>query len=826
MKKAELLKRKPLGKILSRIYDYPLTVIEAPMGFGKTTAVRSFLKAEKNNPLWIAFLNTGESTPPFWNNFTAQLNRLDETVSTKLKALGFPADIPQTEKVVTLLNSVIFPAKTVLVIDDFHLSPDLSINRFLMRIIAEQMDNLHIVIITRDTTHIDFQELLSKGLCYIISQQQLKFSKDEVHAYCRMMTGNMSETEIQKISDYTDGWISLIYMILLASENGVPVGMNDSIDELVEKVLFNTYEESIRSFLLKLSLLDIFTAKQALFVTGEERALEILKKLRKENAFVYYDQSTQTYKIHNVLLDFLRTKRQFKFKEEDLRGLYSRLGEWELSGNNFIAAYGYFNKAGDTERILAHLNNPKNIRNELTSFEGSFEMFRAASYELLYQYPLAYLQHLLLSIVKGDGATIADCTRQLDDLKKAYEDMENIDEDDRNHIIAEILIFKRFTSFNVINSSSEHNAEILRLLNGQQSYIMSRENEFTMGSPHLLYVYFRDQGAFLQISQLAVERFTAYAVFTGGSGTGSEYLIPAEYALETGDWKAAELNSFKAIYKAQTKEQTSIIICAKFSLIRLYLLQGKVSEAIDMLKQLEEDIAPLNNSIYNTTVDLCKGYAYACIGQREKIPFWLQAGNMAAADLLYHGIAFNYIIHGKAVMLSGNYMALEVLTEDLQEQFSLFSNQLGFIHNHIFKAVAKYHLYGLDKGVAELEQALVKAQADDILLPFAENASYIMDMLRIMANKDSRNEYLQKVVSYSEQYLEGLKASQPDKVKLSKRETEVLSLTAEGLKREEVAERLSVSLGTVKTHLANIYQKLEASGKVAAIKIARMDGLI
>lgn len=104
-----------------------------------------------------------------------------------------------------------------------------------MRIVAEQMDHLHVVIITRD----------------------------EVHAYCRMMADSISEVEIQKISNYTDGWISLIYMILLAFENGVPVGMNDSIDELVEKVLFNTYEESIRNFLLKLSLLDIFTARQA-----------------------------------------------------------------------------------------------------------------------------------------------------------------------------------------------------------------------------------------------------------------------------------------------------------------------------------------------------------------------------------------------------------------------------------------------------------------------------------------------------------------------------------------------------------------------------------
>lgn len=825
MKKAELIRRKQLDSILSGLYDYPLTIVEAPAGFGKTTAVRSFFKADKNSPLWITLLHTETSSPPqFWHSFTSQLSKVDERVSARLKALGFPLDSPQTEMVLFLLNDIAFPAKTVLVIDDFHLLQDINILHFLMRVVMERMDNLHIVIITRDTTYFDFTELLSKGLCYIISQQKIKFTGDEVQEYCRRMVDGISEAEIRSISAYSDGWISLVYLLLLGLENGIPVGMNETINELVEKMLFNTYDEHIKEFLLKLSIMDIFSAKQALFVTQEEKADEILKKLRKENAFVDYDQAAQTYKIHNVLLDFLRMKQNFKAEERS--ALYSRLGEWYLTENNFPAAYGCFNRAGYIERILSHLNEPENIRNELTSFEGSFEMFRKVPRELLYQYPLAYLQHILLSIVKGDEATIADCARQLDGLQKAYESMEDIDEDYKNHIIAEVLIFKRFTSFNRIDASGETNKEILRLLNGQQSYIMNRENEFTMGSPHLLYVYFRDKGAFRQIAQLATERFATYTSFANGCGAGSEYLIPAEVALETGDWKAAELNSFRAIYKAMTKEQTSIIICANFTLIRLYLLQGKVSEAVEMLKQLEKDVALVNNSIYNTTLDMVRGYVYACLEQREKIPLWLQTGDMTTADLLYQGVAFNYIVYGKAVLLSKNYIALEVLTETLQEQFDLFSNQLGFIHNHIFRAIAKSHVDGMKEGVAALEYALAEAQADDIIMPFVENAPHIINMLKIAANNNPNNEYIQKILLYSEQYMESLKNSRPAKVTLSPREIEVLSLLAEGLKREEIAERLGVSHGTVRTHIQNIFQKLEVSGKVAAIKTAQLNGLI
>jgi len=48
----------------------------------------------------------------------------------------------------------------------------------------------------------------------------------------------------------------------------------------------------------------------------------------------------------------------------------------------------------------------------------------------------------------------------------------------------------------------------------------------------------------------------------------------------------------------------------------------------------------------------------------------------------------------------------------------------------------------------------------------------------------------------------------------------VLALAAEGLARDEIAARLYVSGATIKTHLANIYRKLEVGGRAAAVKKA------
>ncbi|MDQ7096473.1 LuxR C-terminal-related transcriptional regulator [Desulfosporosinus sp. PR] len=824
MKKVRTLKRKRVYEILAELYDHPLTIVEAPMGFGKTTAVKDFFQSKKSSPLWITFQGAEEATSLFWNKFADELGKLDESAALTLKSLGFPLDMPQIAKVLTVLNNMDLKEKTPLVIDDFHLSSDSNIAKFLLHLVAECVDNLHIVIITRDTTQLSFSELLAKGLCYVISQQYLKFSEQEVRSYCLMMTDTISEADVLKINEYTDGWISLIYLILLGLENGIPVGMNSSIDELVENVLFNILDEGIQNFLLKLSLMNDFTAKQALFVTQEEKTLEILRKLRKENAFVSYDEGRKTYKIHNVLLDFLRLKQHFA--REELQALYKRLGEWHLADKDFKTAYACLYQAGAAEQILAHLNDPKNIRSSLSGFEGSIQMFESLPLNLLNKYPLAYLQHILLMIFSGDEERISAYTEKLENLKATYEQMENVDEAYRNRIIAESLIIKKFTYFNKLEPTSDSNAKIIRLLNGQQSWIMRREDEFTFGSPHLLYIYFRDQGSFQELTKAVTDKFRAYVQFADGCGTGSDYLVAAEYALETGDWRHAELNSLKAIYKARTKTQTGIIICATFNLIRLYILQGKTSAGLELLRHLEEEVLVVNNPIYNTTLDICKGYLQACLLQPEIIPCWLQTGDMTEADFYYQGIAFNYIVHGKAVLLAKKYIELEVLAESLNEYFSLFSNQLGFIHQHIFEAVAKYQLYGLDEGIAALEDGLLKGRADGIIMPFIENAPHLMEMLSVMVSRGANDEYLQKILHFAEKYKESLSNSPISKVQLSQREIEVLSLAAEGLSRDAIAARLCVSMGTVKTHLQNIYQKLEVNGKVSAIKIAQMHGLI
>jgi DNA-binding NarL/FixJ family response regulator len=61
---------------------------------------------------------------------------------------------------------------------------------------------------------------------------------------------------------------------------------------------------------------------------------------------------------------------------------------------------------------------------------------------------------------------------------------------------------------------------------------------------------------------------------------------------------------------------------------------------------------------------------------------------------------------------------------------------------------------------------------------------------------------------------------------LSPRELEVLTLVADALSNRQIASRLSITEGTVKRHLRNVFEKLGASSRMEAVRTAREAGLI
>lgn len=201
---------------LTGILSSPLTVIEAPMGYGKTVAVREFLRRENLAVIWVSVLDSPDGA--FWRSLCREFERLPETAETAraLRRLGppfAPDDAARRDAALELLESLDFARPTVLVVDDVHLLASApSCVRFFQILARQAMSNLHIVLTTRHFQTDD--ALLSdlKGELARLGPAMLAFSEEDIRAYCALCGLKVSPEQIRALHGATGGWVSGVYL--------------------------------------------------------------------------------------------------------------------------------------------------------------------------------------------------------------------------------------------------------------------------------------------------------------------------------------------------------------------------------------------------------------------------------------------------------------------------------------------------------------------------------------------------------------------------------------------------------------------------------------
>jgi LuxR family maltose regulon positive regulatory protein len=296
---------------LAVLLKTPLIIVEAPVGYGKTTAVREFLDKNNTRRLWVPVLGSlsGVSEDAFWRTFCRELGRgLPESsdVAASLERLGYPRDSTRFEAARELLHQLEFAVPTVLVIDDFHLLPSPAFG-VLCEVLAKEalagtgIANLHIALVSRHVYPGEKELLRLKGALAVIGQEIFAFILEDIQNYYALHKLDITPEQARALHAATGGWISGLYIHLLrhrkqrAFSLPVPGGVVSSEDKLppeqaalLEKEIYAPLPSEIRNLLFALCPLERFTTLQADFLFGSDtRAL--LAELTRQNSFVALD---------------------------------------------------------------------------------------------------------------------------------------------------------------------------------------------------------------------------------------------------------------------------------------------------------------------------------------------------------------------------------------------------------------------------------------------------------------------------------------------------------------------------------------------------------
>ncbi len=75
------VERQRLNSELKNILKYHISIIEAPIGYGKTTAVKDYVAITECNAFYINFLSEKNVLPFFWNSFSEVIEKIDRAAS-------------------------------------------------------------------------------------------------------------------------------------------------------------------------------------------------------------------------------------------------------------------------------------------------------------------------------------------------------------------------------------------------------------------------------------------------------------------------------------------------------------------------------------------------------------------------------------------------------------------------------------------------------------------------------------------------------------------------------------------------------------------------
>jgi LuxR family maltose regulon positive regulatory protein len=156
----------------------------------------------------------------------------------------------------------------------------------------------------------------------------------------------------------------------------------------------------------------------------------------------------------------------------------------------------------------------------------------------------------------------------------------------------------------------------------------------------------------------------------------------------------------------------------------------------------------------------------------------------------------------------------------------------------LLQALAQQAFGDIIQALTTIEQALSQAEPEGYIRLFVDEGRPMEELLERLKDKGGRMKgYVSQLLTVFKEAKKihppslrpgsgQVKITQPPVDPLSERELEVLRLLRTDLSGPEIATQLAVSVNTVKTHLKNIYSKLDAHSRYEAVERAKQLDLL
>ena len=188
--------------------DEVLTLVAAPAGYGKTTAVRAWCASQDAALAWVT-LDAGDNDPTrLWRYVATAVDRVRPGLGrAALQRLGIPGG-PIEDAVDELMNGIAaFGERLLLVLDDLHEVTGEGCIASIDRALSHLPLNARVILVTRVDPALSLARYRAAGVLAELRARELAFTRAETHEL--LVTRGKIELgadEIELLNERTEGW--------------------------------------------------------------------------------------------------------------------------------------------------------------------------------------------------------------------------------------------------------------------------------------------------------------------------------------------------------------------------------------------------------------------------------------------------------------------------------------------------------------------------------------------------------------------------------------------------------------------------------------------
>ena len=351
------LRRARLLQLLNGDEGAAITVIDAPVGYGKTTLLRLWCIERPEAVVWMTLDAADDDPVRLWTHLATAVERLGQGLGGRaLMSLGVPG-APIETPVDELMNGLVAYGRPVaIVLDDLHTVGSERALRSIAHAIKRLPANARLLVSTRAAPAISVARLRARGGLMEIRARELAFTVDEAGELMVREGIALSDESVELLVEHTEGWPAGLYLAALwlrdleDPDEGVRAFAGSArhvADYLTDEVL-TALAPDVRDFLQRTSVLGRFTPELCDAVLGREDSAGVLAEFAGSNMFlVALDAREQWYRYHHLFGELL----QLELGREDATALRRRAAAWCRAQGLVEDAIEYAAAAGDPETV-------------------------------------------------------------------------------------------------------------------------------------------------------------------------------------------------------------------------------------------------------------------------------------------------------------------------------------------------------------------------------------------------------------------------------------------------------------------------------------------